>query len=115
MVLAMTALLGLFALVENAIAFPLHALLAGLLLLALRGNALRLQLGQCFRIALAALAIKPWAILVLYLAGTGPGSCLGLLVWPATALLLALIATRSYRPTRPPDLAPSPAPPSPER
>ncbi len=101
-VLAMFLLLTFFGVVGLAITAPLGALLASLVLEPLRGKEIGLTRPQCFLVALAALSVRPPLELVLHLLGTSVGFCFGLLVWPAVAAGLSVLALRNLPPVASP-------------
>ncbi len=69
-----------------------YALLAGLVLVNLRGRQLGFNLAQATNLSLSVLMLKPVVSTALSLAGTGLGFCWGLVVWPAATIALGYFA-----------------------
>ncbi len=106
-VVGLTVLMGVFGFLGDLFLVPLYALIAGALLHALRGRARGDTLGPWFRVALAASSFSVVVDVLADLAGVSVSFLPGLLLWPATAVVLGLLATGASRPTAAPS-APAP-------
>jgi hypothetical protein len=84
--------LVLFVLVKESVGCTLYSLAAGGIVLGLRGRRLALDFPACVRVALAASGLAIVIHTALSFMGAGPGTCLGLLLWPALIAALALWA-----------------------
>jgi hypothetical protein len=84
--------LVLFILLGETVGCAVYSLAAGGIVLIARGRGLSLDYAACFRVALCVSSLTVVLQTALNLMGSGPGACVGFLVWPSIITGLSLWA-----------------------